>query len=225
MGSEPELFLEGLDGAGEATALIVVNDLLYFLRDNHANVVDLAKLDGHRELQATRSLIADAEGYYFVRDRDESSNELLLGGASLSGDRYWDTRLPPHSDQASLVVNGNFIYYLADAPDYSALQRREKFGKRDELITNSALLDDEMNFTVDGDDIFWVTEGSLYYVRVGQVAAPRLLDQRYSYDADDYAGFILIDVNYVYWQANVDGSRGDDDPLPIMRTCRAGLSP
>lgn len=224
LGKEPELFVVGAIGTGEATSLLVVNDLLYFKRDNRVNVVDLAD-DGDRELEQARSFVADTDGYYFVRDRDESSNELLLGGANLNGDGHWETRLPPDAAQASLFVDGNFIYYLADSVDYSALRRREKFGERDELVSSSEFLDDEASLVVDGNDVFWASEGSLYHVRIGKGTTPELANRQFRYDADDYAGFILIDADYVYWQANVDGvQHDDDDPLPIVRTCRAGLS-
>lgn len=222
VGSGPEPFLSGTEFADQARGLLVVDDLLYFLRDRRANVIDLVEGNRCLELEVTSHFVADTDGYYFERDRDQSSGELLLSGTSTNSERQWDARLPPTS--SLLGVDGDSIYYLVSEGNGNSLQRRGKFGERDELITTSELLDDDLNLVVDGNDVFWSLEGSLYHVRIGQGAVPELVNRQFRYDTDDYGGFILIDADYVYWQANVDDVlREDRYPLPILRTCRAGL--
>lgn len=221
-GGDPEPFVAGIRRTTQATNLIVADDALYFLRDGHVNVMDLGDTSECNELDAARQFVADADGYYFMSERD-ANDELLFAGANLYGERRWESRLPAGSDL--LGFDGNFVYYLVSDENESRLQRRDKSEKGDELVTTSTLLDDEMNLAADHDDVFWSLQGSLYHVRIGKGTAAELVSKQGKYDVDDYGGFILIDADYVYWQANVDTKPHDDrDPLPILRTCRADLS-
>ena len=69
--------------------------------------------------------------------------------------------------------------------------------------------------------------GALWHGRLApEVVAPVIIEQRGSYDDDDYGPLLGVDEQAVYWLARPLGpesARSDEAPVLLFRSCRQRL--